>query len=472
MTRAVPPELQSHLDGAATTTCRLLKIKSRAGTVFGLTTLDVPVTYDDGDGEVTYSATRGFDPTALSADVGASVDNAEGMALLSGTVEGVTPQMVEAGEFDDAEWVMYLVNYNDLTTGRHVILGGGDLGEIRMRYGMMWIPELLDISVRLKQPIGCSTSRTCRAVFGTPATEEFGQRGCGVDVEPLWASGTVQSVGAEPTRTFVGDVAPSVPAAPVPQTLVNPGFEDGDLTGWTPDDPSHWPVTTSTPYQGGYNVEFEVSGESVGMLETTAYVAATPGQAATASCFVLPREEFSNRANGRVALAWYDGTDALLSEDVAPWLGTSIPDPSTGAGNGAGNSWRRSVVSGVAPAGTERARVRLYGWLNGSFEPHFDSVSLTFATLEPPVGVSTYPARLQFLTGDNAGRQYSIEVVDGLEISLTETTAYPIQDGDTYRVRADCAKRYVEDCINAWGNGPNFKGGPHMPDGSEVAAPR
>jgi hypothetical protein len=338
---------------------------------------------------------------------------------------------------------------------------------------MMWIPELLDLSVRLRQPIGEVYSRRCRAIFGTPATEENGQRGCGVDVEPLWTYGTVQSVGAEINRTFIGDAAPSVPAAPVPQTLVNPGFETGDLTGWMPDNPADWDAVTQSPYQGSYCAEREVPTDSVGTMETTGFISAAAGQVATASCYVRTYTNGSgnNEANGRISLAWYDEDDVLLSESQAAWFG-NVPDPSTGAGTNAGNEWRRSVVIGAAPVGTDRVRLKLYAWTKGSDEPRFDAVELTLATLEPPVGASTYPARLQFLTGANAGREYSIELVDGLEISLAETTAYPIQPGDEYRVRSDCAKRYIEDCVGAWGNGPNFKGEPHIPDGSEVLAPQ
>lgn len=295
MTRAVPVQLQTHLDGAGTTTCRLLKITSRTGVVFGLTTLDVDVAYDDGtgDGVVNYIATNGFDPTAFSEDVGFSIDNSEGMALISDEVPGITAEMIDAGDFDDGKWVCYLVNFKDLTAGRHIEIGGGDLGEIRTRYGMMWIPELLDLSVRLRQPIGEVYSRRCRATFGVPATEENRHRGCGVDADALWVAGEVQSVGAETNRVFTGDAV-------------------------------------ATPH--------------------------------------------------------------------------------------------------------------------------------------------SFPGRVRFTSGNNSGREYATEGVSGMVITLSETTAYPIEVGDEYEVRPDCAKRYLQDCIGVWDNGPNFKGEPYIPDGEEVAS--
>lgn len=289
MSRNVPVALAAHLAEPVNTTTRLVKINLRSGTVYGLTMLDRDVPYDDGsaDGEVNYVATNGFDPSAFSSDVGASVDNAEAFALISDDIPGVTVAMAEAGELDDAQWICYLVNYEDTSMG-HVVLDAGDLGEVRTRYGMIWIPEFLSYVSRLKQPIGHVWSTTCRAIFGTPAGS---QTGCGIDLTPLWVSGEVTAVGAESNRTFTGD----------------------------------------------------------------------------------------------------------------------------------------AVVS------------------SGSVNP--------------------VPGRVQWLTGNNAGREFAVEDVAGLVVSLIETTGYPIEIADTYRIRPDCRKRYLEDCIGVWANGPNFKGEPLIPVG-------
>lgn len=292
--RTVPSLLQTHLDGAATTTTRLLKVTLRNGTSYGLCMLDRDIEYDDGDGALTYVATNGFDPSTLSGDIGFSVDNAESYALISDDVSGVTEDMVHRGELDDAQWIMYLVNFDDTGHTRHVILDAGDLGEVRVRYGMLWIPEILSYAMRLKQSIGSVWSRRCRAIFGSPAASPTG---CGVNVAPLWVAGEVTAVGAESNRQFTGDV----------------------------------------------------------------------------------------------------------------------------------------LTSGVTP----------------------------------------FPGRLQWLTGDNAGREFATEEIDGLVCTLNETTAYAIQVGDTYRIRPDCRKRYQEDCIAQWNNGPNFKGEPLIPvgDASQVQTP-
>lgn len=208
--RTIPAALQAHLDGAVTSTCRLLRIQLRDGRVFGVASLDADVTYNDGRGAVTYSATQGVDPSALSADTELSVANAEAQSLLVTTGTGITEAMIEAGDLRDAEWTMYLVNYRDLSMG-HAILGAGDVGEVTKRWGMVWMPELLSYSVRLRQPIGTHWSRTCRAIDGSPAQ---GQTGCGRTI--VWLSGSVSAIGAEPDRQFTGSVTAPAPPANLP----------------------------------------------------------------------------------------------------------------------------------------------------------------------------------------------------------------------------------------------------------------
>jgi uncharacterized phage protein (TIGR02218 family) len=296
--RYIPPRLLEHLQQPVTTTTRLIKIKLRTGFAYGLCMLDRDIDYDDGtgDGEITYVATNGFDPSTFAADVGFSVSNAEGYALISNTVPGVTEDMVNRGELDDATWVCYLVNFLDTTMG-HVTLDAGDLGEVRTQYGMVWIPELLSYGMRLRQPVGGVWSRKCRAIFGSPKNS---QTGCGVPLAPLWVPGEVTAVfAAEPDRVFTGD-------------------------------------------------QVQASG-----------------------------------------------------------------------------------------------------------------------------GLIPQPGRVRFLTGDNAGREFAIETVDGLVVELVEPAVYAFGVGDEYEIRPDCAKRYLEDCIAKWNNGPNMKAEPLIPvgDASAIQSP-
>lgn len=291
MTRNVPAALQMHLDGVGTTTCRLLKITLRDGvTSFGFTTLDQDVVYDDGDGEMTYTATNGFDPSALSTSADYQVANAETFMLISDDVSpGITEEDVQRGALNDAQWKLYLINFHDSPSQGHILLDAGDVGQVRTRFGLVWMPELLSRIVRLRQPLGSVDSRTCRAVFGSPADS---QTGCGFDVSGLWENGEVTAVGAETDAMFTGDAAPSI-----------------------------------------------------------------------------------------------------------------VP----------------------------------------------------------------FPGRIEWLTGDNAGVESWVDLFDAGEVRLGEGTPFPIQIGDTYRIRPDCRKRFQEDCIDTWDNGINFKGEPYIPVGDTAA---
>lgn len=185
---------------ASTTMTRLLKVMLKNGVTYGICMTNKDVTYDDQvTGPLLYVAANSFDPSLFATDGAYSVDNAEGYALISNDIPGVTVEMVNAGALDDAQWVCYYVDYEDPVAGTAIILDEGDMGQVRTDHGMVWTPELLSYMMRLKQPVGGVFTCTCRAVFGTPAAS---QTGCGVDATALWQNFTVSTVGAENDRTF------------------------------------------------------------------------------------------------------------------------------------------------------------------------------------------------------------------------------------------------------------------------------
>lgn len=197
--RYVPTLLANHLKGGVTTTCRLLLITLKDGRKFGLTTLDREIRYMG----VNYSAVHGFNSSVIATDTGLSVDNAEAESLLAANVEGINIEMVQRGELDDAQWRMMIINWADLSMG-HIVLDAGDLGEVTIKDEMIYVSELLSFTTRLRQAIGGSWSRRCRAVFGS---EPNSQTGCGVDVEPLWSLATVTGVSEDdPFRVFSADL--------------------------------------------------------------------------------------------------------------------------------------------------------------------------------------------------------------------------------------------------------------------------
>lgn len=193
MSRAISIELQDHLDSRVTTYAMLLKIQPVDGAAVGTTNLDEPLIYLG----LTYTAHRGFNESTFAGNEGQAVDNGEAEMLFAPDVGelGITVEQVNAGHFDDAYWVIYLVNYDDLSQG-HMIIGSGRLGEIRSVDGMLGAIELRWWSQLAKQKsVIWPTSITCLATYGDATT------GCGAAL--TWsATQTVTSVGDEADRQF------------------------------------------------------------------------------------------------------------------------------------------------------------------------------------------------------------------------------------------------------------------------------
>jgi len=168
--------------------------------------LDRAVAYDHGDGLglLSYSAVNGFDAKGISADNTYQVGNTEVEALVSAEGMGITVEMIQTGALDGATYTIFILDYENPTTGSAAILDAGDVGDVVIVAGMLWVPTLTSYSMRLSQPYGDVWQRPCRAVFGKPRDNPDG---CGVDAEALWENGEVATVGAESDRTFTGDIA-------------------------------------------------------------------------------------------------------------------------------------------------------------------------------------------------------------------------------------------------------------------------
>lgn len=203
-----PAPLIAHMQQSVTTTCRLLKITLYDGRIFGMTSLDRDVVYMG----VTYSSNNGIDSSVIATDAGLSVDNGEAFTLFAAPADGITQQMVDAGELDDAQWQAMIVNWADLSMG-HGLLDSGDMGAIRTEQRSAYTVELVSYVMRLRQPIGTLDSRTCRATFGSPPE---GQYGCGVNADALWVSGAVTGVSADEPRRVFADSGLLITPQPIP----------------------------------------------------------------------------------------------------------------------------------------------------------------------------------------------------------------------------------------------------------------
>jgi len=285
--RTIPAALQAHMDTMQTTICTLIKITQANGTIFGITSLDQDVTYDDGTGSLVYSSATGMSPTAFETDSTLSVGNSEITSLFS---SALTQGKIVAGEMDYAEFVVHKVNWADLTMG-HYSPYSGTTGIVKSADALSATIELRTLTQQLKQNFIDLYSIPCRASFGSQTGEELFP--CMFDATSLWQATEVATVGSETDRIFT---AADTPAATGP--------------------------------------------------------------------------------------------------------------------------------NGALP---------------------FDS------------------ALIEFTSGANDGLTVETETVDGVNITLRFQANYPIEVGDTFNIRPDCTKRYLEDCIAQYANGDYFRGEPYIP---------
>lgn len=163
--KQIPIQLQDHLSRHATTWCYLMRVAcvgKYAGRVFGFTSADHGIRYDDGSGMLDYRADNGFMPQnfARAADFG--VDNTDVVGWV--TDETITDRDILAGMFDSAEVTIYRVNYMNLSAG-HEVVEFGSFGETKIS-GRRWRCEFRSLMQRAKQPFGEVYSLTCRARYG------------------------------------------------------------------------------------------------------------------------------------------------------------------------------------------------------------------------------------------------------------------------------------------------------------------
>lgn len=205
--------LLAHKAQPATTLTDLLLVGPLDdGTYRGFTLLDRDVVFTPAVsvGEITFKARTGFQMSALQSSADLAVDNAEAETLVPVAgfeAEGFTQAQVDAGALDKVRFVVLRVNYNDLTTGRSEVIGGGTIGEVRTKFGQMTILELRSLSQQAKQQIVQLDSIRCRAIFGSQpigtgggAVEE--RFPCGYDLSTEWVAGTITAVGDDPDLEF------------------------------------------------------------------------------------------------------------------------------------------------------------------------------------------------------------------------------------------------------------------------------
>ena len=308
MNRTVPGALQTHLDSGVTTVCVLVKITPQiapdggAPVPLGLTSLDEDVDYDDGvdsDGAITYHAAVGVEMSQAVSTVDMAIDNADGSSLIAAVEFDLpaTEAELSSGIYDYADWVQYLVNYEDLSMG-HVELGRGTLGQVRvLDAGQRFTFEELGLTQPLKQSIVQRDSLRCRARFGsmpvgTPGAESTERFPCGFDTTALWVTGEVTAVDAdEPQFSFDTDLV-------APANTYRPG-----LLRWL------------TGNNAGR--QYEVESYTAGAIVTTTFPMTYPAEVGDE--FEI-RQDCTHWKEGDNSCQTFHGVDWVLHYRGEPWI--------------------------------------------------------------------------------------------------------------------------------------------------------
>lgn len=198
--RNFPTRLKEHLKSEATTVCYIIKIVAKDGTTIGLTTLDKTINYDDGAGLLTYYAPVAFQPASIVENMNLEVNATEFESLVVPEYDLNLDEFdINSGKWDYASFIMYLINYEDLTMG-HGIVSSGHLGEAKTYDGIQFFGELRSLADLFKRSIVTLYSLSCRARFGSQRGEE--KYPCLFNADSLWEDGIIEEVGVENARVF------------------------------------------------------------------------------------------------------------------------------------------------------------------------------------------------------------------------------------------------------------------------------
>lgn len=149
--------LHEHLASGLTNVARCWAVTRRDGERFGFTDHDRELAFEG----LTFRADTGLSAMALQQATGLSVDNTEAMGALSDTA--ISEADIEAGRFEGAEVVAWLVNWADVSQRR--MMFRGSIGEIR-RAGGAFHSELRGLAEGLNRPVGRVYQKPCSAVLG------------------------------------------------------------------------------------------------------------------------------------------------------------------------------------------------------------------------------------------------------------------------------------------------------------------
>lgn len=203
MTKVLDAGLEADYQKSVKSLTKLVKITLSDGTDLGYNGFNRDLTYDDltGGGPIVYKANRGAEISALVQQIGFTPDTWEAKVLLDDPT--VKTEDLIGGRWDGAEFVMYEVNYENLTAGRHAIPEGGrgTLGTVTVE-GNEATCKMRPLTDAYLTVTGRKITRKCVALFGETLL-------CGKRLTvPLWPA-TTAVTAVDPRNARLGDIVGS-----------------------------------------------------------------------------------------------------------------------------------------------------------------------------------------------------------------------------------------------------------------------
>ena len=216
--RNIPAALAAHLQGEVTTLAVCWRVERSDGVLILGTEHDRDITIE-GDSPTapyggTYRARAGITGSNVRSTSDMSVDNMEVEgAVNTGDLNliDLSPADIEAGLFDDASVVLFLVNWQAPDDGQ-IVLRTGNIGAINRTSEGFYRTELRGLTQRLSQ----NFIRT----YGAACDAELGDSRCMIDLAAITTTGVVTAVASN--RAFSAELADGSPATPIEIDLFLP----------------------------------------------------------------------------------------------------------------------------------------------------------------------------------------------------------------------------------------------------------
>jgi len=178
-------QLAAHIAGETTTLATCWKVTRKDGVVFGFTDFDKNLTVDG----VVYEARTGYTRSAIHTISDLSVDNLDIESALDS--EALAAPDLRAGIWDNAEVLIFLVNWNALSQGK-IIMKRGTIGQVELK-DTVFKAELRGLTQALSQQIGELYTPNCRA--------DLGDTRCKIDLAALTVASAVTATEDPPTQS-------------------------------------------------------------------------------------------------------------------------------------------------------------------------------------------------------------------------------------------------------------------------------